>query len=259
MDVLTRRRWTPLPVLVTALLTVALIASRLSVVLLAAAPTLISYTEAASWITNVVSKSTAAVSWQTGDVVVVVAGQEDVSAVLAVPTATGLTFTSQRSNTTASTCGTQLATAVAASNGSSAVSMTGSGSAHWGFGVWVVRTSTGVGNSAEQHTSAKTVSLTPTAANGLIIWGVFDFNADAAGSGTPAPTNTRQAAQDAGHYTRLVVDLADQSSAGAVSYGQSGGGTTGPFSIVAIEIKNDGGGGAPPSPKRLSLLGVGGV
>ncbi len=228
-----------------------------------AAPTLISYTEVASWATTGTSKSTASVSWNSGDVITVVAGSEGGNnGTLGTPTATGLTFAKNQDITAngGTRCAAFTATAVAGSNSSGSIQVTNSNSGeHWGFGVFVHRSSTGAGNSAQQATSTKTKALTPTAADGAIVWGVFDFNADAAGSGTPSPTNTRQAAQDAGHYTRLVCDLADQTSSGSVSYGQSGGGTTGPFSIVIQEIKNDGGGGATVTYPELErhLRGVG--
>lgn len=205
-------------------------------------PTLISYTETASWATTGTPKVTpAAVSWQTGDVIVVLAGSEGFSDVLGTPTATGLTFTKQQDilNNGNTQCAAFVAAAVAGSTSSAVVNVTNTGSGQWGFGVWVWRLSGGIGNSQKSANgnTAKTISLTPTAADSAIMWGSFDFNADGAPTGSPAPTNTRQSAQSAGHYTRGVFDLTDQTSAGAASYGFSGGGTTGPFSIVALEIK----------------------
>lgn len=229
----------------------------------AAAPTLVSYTETASWATAAAgsSKATASVPWNAGDILVVIAGTESSDCVPAVPTATGLTFSSVVANSAVNTASSRLSTATAAGTSSSVITTTTSGTksatGHWGFGVWVWRSSTGVGNSIEQHTATKTKALTITSANSAVMIGVFDFNADAAGSGTPAATNTRQAAQDAGVYTRLVFDNIDYSTSGS-SWGQTGGGTTGPFSIVGIEIKNDGGGGATLGCKNgLLLMGAG--
>lgn len=223
----------------------------------AAAPTLVSYTETAAWNTAGASKATASISWQTNDILVFVGASES-NDTIGVPTATGLTFASVILNITASTCGTRVATATAASTSSSAVTATwtsgGSGGTHWGFGVWVWRSSTGVGNNIEQHTATKTKALTLSGVNSAVMIGVFDFNADTAGSGTPAVTNTRQAAQDAAHYTRLVFDNIDFSTSGS-SWGQTGGGATGPFSIVGIEIKDTG--GAAACTPTLSLMGVG--
>ncbi|HLZ93348.1 MAG TPA: hypothetical protein VKQ28_16710 [Candidatus Acidoferrum sp.] len=205
-------------------------------------PTLVSYTETA-WNTTAASKATATVSWNSGDIITVIGGAES-SLTLGVPTATGLTFTSQKSNATANTCATQLATAVAGSAGSSAVSMTSSDSTlKWGFGVWVWRNSGGVGNSVEQHTATLTASLTPTAADSGIVWATFDFAAAALQTIVPTPTDIRQDVVIGTNYTIYVSDLTNQTSAGAVAYGISGTGS-GPFSIVALEVKGTAGGGA---------------
>lgn len=198
------------------------------------APTLISYTET-TWNTALMTKSTASISWQTGDVVAVIIGAES-SFTPGVPTATGLTFVTQKSNGAANTCGSLLSAAVAVSNGSGAVSSTfANGSDHWGMAVWVWRGSQGIGNSAEQHTTTDTVALTPKAAHCAVVWGSFDFAAGASPAATPTPTNSRQALQDGTHYSVVVADLDDQSSSGAVSYGDSD--TGGPFSIVVLEIQ----------------------
>lgn len=206
------------------------------------APTLISYTETA-WDTVGLTKSTASISWNAGDVIVVIGGSEGADN-LTLATATGLTFVPQKSNNTINTCASRLDAVVAGSSGSSAVTMTNDASGHdWGFAVWVWRNSAGIGNSVEQHTGGsaptESVSLTPTAADGAIVWGLFDFQASALGTIVPTPTNTRQRAVIGGtHYTIYVADLGDQTSAGGVLYGVSGAGSvTGPFSIVAMEIK----------------------
>lgn len=217
-----------------------------------AAPTLISYTEANStpdWTDSTTPKSTPSISWQTNDVIVVLSANEIASASLGLPTATGLTFTNRQSITGSSICIARIDTAVAGSNGSGAISNTSPGGFHWGFAVWVFRGSAGFGNSAKQSTSTRTVSLTPTGADGAIVWGVFDFGASAVTNwnATPTPTNVRQRSQDGGAYTYYISDLADQTSAGAVSYGIAGTGAgTGPYSIVVLEIKASASATDPP-------------
>lgn len=208
------------------------------------APTLISYTETA-WNTTADAsgnKTLTVPSFQANDVLVAIGGSETNSPALAVPTATGLTFTSQKSNSAVNTCSTQLATAVAGAGGTNVVvTMNGptSGSgAHWGFAVWVWRGSQGVGNSSEQHTTGKTVAMTPTAAHCGVTWATFDFSAGSTpGTNTPTPTDIRQATNDGTHYTFYVADITDQASGGATSYGISGGNGTGKYSIVVLEIK----------------------
>jgi hypothetical protein len=206
------------------------------------APSLISYTET-SWSTTTTPKSTASISWNAGDILVAIGGSD--GGTLGNPTATGLTFTTQKSVVGGSTqTGALVATAVAGSSSSSAVSMTLAGGAGaWGFGVWVWRNSGGVGNSASLAGSAtKTVSLTPVSADSAIMWGDFDFNEAALGTIVPTPTNTRQRVDITGSQTIYVANLIDQTSAGAVSYGTSGGGS-GLYSIVVVEIKGAAGGG----------------
>lgn len=221
-----------------------------------AAPTLV----AASFGTAAtgVSATSGSVSWQTSDVVVVIYGNEGLSATFLTPTTTGsgLSFTVAGSVTgSGSQCGAGLATAVATANSSGTVtaSINAGPSGNNFVGVYVFRGSQGVGNNAISTTpsSTKTVSLTPTAADGAICWGVFDFFADATvaftptptthTSGSPGPSATPTSAQVAGHYTYYWGELDDQTSSGAVSYGVGGTGT-GPFTIVALEVKTGAGG-----------------
>lgn len=253
-----RSRFNLFPVLLTALLAATLLLSTYTVVLRAAsAATLVSYTESSTdYNVSSASKATAAaVSWNSGDIIVYLALSEDASGGLQLPTATGLTFANQQTSGTAgTTCGARIDTAVAGSTSSSVVTGTQTpGSGRMGFSVWVFRNSTGVGNSAEQHTTGKTVGLTPAASNADIVWGICDFNADGALTATPTATNTRKTLDDGTRYSVGVFDLVDTA---ATTYGGVTTGTTGPFSLVVLEIKNDGSGGAAAKPKHL-LLGVG--
>jgi hypothetical protein len=204
------------------------------------APSLISYTEVAYNGTGA-SRASASISWLANDVIAVLSGSESATGgPPGVPTATGLTFTSQKSNNAASSCSSRASAAVAAGSGSSAVTVTlGDITQHWGFSVWVYRGSDGIGNSSEEHTTAKTVSQTNTAANSAVVWAGFDFGANAITNNnlTPTPTNTNEQAVDAGRYTAYVADLTDQTSAGSVAYGVSGAGTIGTFSKLVLEIK----------------------
>lgn len=221
-----------------------------------AAPTLISYVETASWFTNdgTGSKTSPAITWQTNDVIVVLAAAEGPDT-LGLPTATGLTFVSQKSNTTVGTCGTQIAAAVAAGNGSTTVNVTTNDiSHHYGFGVWVWRGSAGIGNSAEQHTTTKSVPMTPTAADCGVCWGTFDFSASTVTTIIPAPTTERQRVDGGADYAIYVSDLGDQVSAGAVEYGLNVA-PAGPVSIVVLEIKA--GTATVRSYGNLLLMGVG--
>lgn len=216
-------------------------------------PTRVSYTETV-WNTTATPKSTASVSWLAGDVIVAMGGTEG-GTTLTVPTATGLTFTSQVLNAAASTCGTRIATAIAGSSGSSAVTMTNT-SGNWGFAVWVWRGSDGVGSNGEQHTTTHTRSVVPTDTHSAWMFGVFDFSAAAAtNTQTPTVTNIGEKAIENAAYTAYVGDIVDQASAASTAYGLSAGGTTGVLSIAVIEVLGTTGGGV--SVKQLASLGVG--
>jgi hypothetical protein len=201
-----------------------------------------------AWNTAASSKTSASITVATNDVVAFIGASEGPDTI-GVPTTTisGLSFASQKNNTTSQTCGTRLAAGVATAAASGTISATNSSSTnHWGFGVWVCTGSQGIGNSSEQHTSTKTVAMTPASgAHASVVWGVFDYAAAAVTgiSATPTPTHERQKVADATHYSYYVEDLSDQSSSGAVSYGISGGSGSGPFSIVVLEIKTGAGGG----------------
>lgn len=211
--------------------------------------------------TAAASKSVAGVSWNSGEVVVVVSFSEGSTTVPGTPTNTGsgLTWADKQTQLTGSNTTGRLSTAVASATSSGTVSVAAVNSQHWGFAVWVWSGSDGIGNSAKlggTPQATKTVSYTATQTNSGIVWGLADFNADAAfTAGTPSPTNTRLNAQDAGRYTAALFDLLNQTSSGAVSYGATGGGTTGPFLIFVMEVK--GAAAAATCPKTLTTLGVG--
>lgn len=225
--------------------------------LLITPPTLINYVEVAYNAAGG-SRASASISWLTGDVIVMLAGTEgSTTAIPSVGAATGLTLLSQQSNGTASTCCTRLSACVAGGNGSSAVTVTNSDTTeHWGFSVWVYRGSDGIGNSAEGHTTAKTVSQTNSAADSANVWGGFDFGANAVTNNniTPTPTNTDERAADGAHYTVYVADLTDQTGAGSVAYGVSGAGTISAFSKVVLEIKGHVVAGVALPPFRRNAL-----
>jgi hypothetical protein len=202
-------------------------------------PSLISYTEVSYATTgNLVSAS---VSWQTGDVVIVIALTEGTNTV-AVPTATGLTFASQQSNVTGSTCNGRISAVVAGATSSGAVTTAITGAGESGMGVWVWRGSDGIGVSVEQHTATRTKALVPTDTHSAYCWTVGDFNAGVTTSVvlTPTPTTTQESAQQATHYTVYSGNLNDQASSASTNFGTSGGTVTGPSTILAIEILGTG-------------------
>lgn len=200
-------------------------------------PGVISYTETV-WNTTTTPK-TVVISWNALDIVVCIAGRED-AATIPVPTGTGITFVSQKSNNAASTCGTNLSAAFPTASGSSVTISGGSGlgGSNWGYGIFVIRGARAIGNSSEQHTATKTVALVPSAANSLLVWGCFDF--EAAGAVTPNPTVppviTRHSEDVAANYSLGIFSMYNQPLITSVSYGGVFGGVTGPYSLVVLEI-----------------------
>jgi hypothetical protein len=171
-------------------------------------------------------------------------------------TGSGISFGTfqQQHQSTGSDCGGECFAAVASANSSGTFSIApthSSGNRHKVIGVYIVRGSGGIGNSNMAVGSGRTVSLTPTAADGTLCWLVMDWATAAVqsftptttshGSGAPGPTASPASAQVNPNYTYYFGELDDQTSAGAVSYGIGGSGT-GPFTIIAFEVKAAAGG-----------------
>lgn len=212
--------------------------------------------------------ATPSVSWQTDDVVVVFGGTEGGTGgeTMSTPTTTGsgLSFgtAQQLHNSTGSDSGLGCWAAVATANSSGTITVPAthaSGTRHKFTGAYVWRGSAGIGNSAIATGSTPTVSMTPTGADGAPCWGVVDWNTDVVQSftpsasshnaSTPGPTASPVAVRLNPNFTYYVAELDDQTSAGAVSYGLSTA-NTGPFTIIAIEVKAAAGGGATPVPAQ---------
>jgi hypothetical protein len=209
-----------------------------------------SYAEVTSWqASSGGAKATAsAVTWPDGALVVFVGGSEGTTAIT-LPTATGLTFSSVKSNTAASSCSTQLAVATAVGGNSQLVSSS-CAAGFWGFGVWVLTGHGGVGVSVEQHTTTHTASMSPVAGS-LGIWGAFDFSAAVAQGLLPAPDNTRENSTST-QYTAYAAD-ANNLAGGATGFGLAAGGTAGVISIVALEVLAASATALPPGPRRFPL------
>ena len=147
------------------------------------APTLIQYAET-SWSTTGTTKSTGTVTWQSGDILVVVIGTADqANTAVNLPTATGLTFAAitGAACTAASDCWANAWSATAGSGGSSAVASPtmSSSSIPWGMAVWVWRGSNGIGNvgsSAAVANNNLTQSLIRSGTNSTVCGGLFDWN-----------------------------------------------------------------------------------
>jgi len=201
------------------------------------APTLVQYSGTTYNSTG--TKSTATLTWQAGDLIVVIALSEEGGFPVANPTATGLTFAAGTPPSSSnSQCYANSWTATAGSGGSAVVTSTGAtGSDHWGMSAWVWRGSSGFGNTATSASTSETVSLTRTGTNSVVVGGVADWNATATtGYGwTPTVGNDRTEGKDGTRYSYYVADWGDQGAAGTTSYGITGI-TGGPYAIVMVEV-----------------------
>lgn len=219
------------------------------------APLLSAYAERA-WNLTGTSGSSGTISWNSGDLVVVMALTEDASCTVSVANQLGLTWANGGAiGTAGSTCFANSWSAVATSNQSGVtVAATASDNTHqWGIAVWVFSSHNGIGARATGITTAKTVSLTRAGDNSLVVGVQGDYSA-AASTGysfTPTVANDRQHAQSAGRYTYYVSDWPDQGAAGTQSYGTSGETSSGTFAKIALEIKGAAGGGGSFVPPRL--------
>lgn len=201
----------------------------------------ISYYQANYNVSTQGSVSVSGVSWGTGDIIVVGGLTEGStgSDTISTPTATGLVFSPIVAVPPNSACFAGLWSATATSPGSS-VTVSANKSAplsqYSGLSVWVFPGASGVGNHTSGNTTAATAALTPTQAHSAIVWLVGDWNAGSIGSEVPTPTDNRAAGTVSGRYSYYVADLTDQPSTGSTSYGITGQGGSGPYSIVAVEV-----------------------
>lgn len=164
---------------------------------------------------------TVAATWSTGERVIVWSGAAGSNDVLTTPTATGLTFTveTEQDSATSAEPESHIFTAVAASSGSGNVSISMTGATnHWGFVVWRMGAGSTIGNKGSNLTEA-TLSLT-TLAGSHVVGGVADWNATA---GTSAPatgsgTATERVDGQSAHWRHWAGDWQGV-SAGTFGFG----------------------------------------
>lgn len=212
------------------------------------------------WNTTGLSKATA-ISWQAGDLLAVVAGDEYARATTnfsTLPTLTDnssqtVTFT-QRQNigTNGASCNAALWTARPVNNGTSRTLTVANVAAgdNWGWRCFVY-TNADYDNSAGNDNvvmsgGAVSLSLTRNTDNCSIVEGLFDYSASADVTVTTNPAGgTQDDAISVGtSYAAFVFDWGDQGVAGTTSYGLTNGTGTGRHAIVVCSIKSM----APPTP-----------
>lgn len=202
------------------------------------APTFVSYTEA-DHSTTTSPKSTASISWNADDRILVIGGTDTSSATISTPTATGLTLLpAPIPIVVASTCWGQAWTCTAAAGGSSTFTASRTGTVNnWGFSVWVFRNSDGFGADSGVATTAKTIVLDRMDDNSAVVFAAFDFNADTitGRTWTPAGANERDAT-DGVNLSNFAADWGDQSTNGETAYGFSGTSSAGQHTKLCYEV-----------------------
>lgn len=224
------------------------------------APTLADYNQS-TWTDTSATETTGSVSWQTGDIIVVMGSGENGAITgegpaLKRPTATGLTFATTTSTSYGDSTNTFNAvwTATAGSSGSGTVTSVhyGSGGAS-GIAVFVYRGSDGVGNASSGDTVGTVRSLTRGSANSAVVVVIGDWNAgnDTTVNSSPAGGTQRVATFVSGRATFFLFDWGDQGAAGTTSYGISNFAPTPVMRAAVVEIK---GTAAVAAPGRMIRL-----
>lgn len=192
------------------------------------------------------TETTGTVTWQAGDLIVVVGGTENGSITLSTPSATGLSFnlvTSVNAGDSNNTLN-YLWSATAASNGSSAVTSTCL-QGMCGISVFVYRGSSGLGNyNTLSNSTNKVISLTRGSDKSAVVVSMWDWNAvnDTTVNSSPSGGTQRVAQWVNGKATAFVFDWGDQGTAGTQNYGITNHTGTVKMSGIVVEIK---GGGLP--------------
>lgn len=213
-----------------------------------AAPTFVaSYSPATDW-TATTTPATQSVTVATNDVLVVLGGTEDSTTTLGTPSGGGLTYTLQKSETTASNTAGYGWTAAVGSSQTFTLSETASGGGAWGDIALRFSGSSGVGASANvtSGSGAGSVSITTTQGNSAIAVIVLDWNGVSGASRTWATVNgtTPTAGNgfelnyvlDTGNYTTYAAYYPDAGATGSVTVGLTA--PTGmKYTVIAIEVK----------------------
>lgn len=211
---------------------------------LATAPTLIG-TSGNNWTSRPgTTQTTGSLSWQTGDLIVILGLTEDNQYSISTPTATGLTFSAVSGfpTTTAGTCKGYAWQATAASNGSGTISATVDNLRMCNIQAFVYRGSSGIGTTyaiASSGDTTTTANLARSLSNSAVVWGGADWGAtnDTTVSSSPAGGTQQEAAFISGVATMFCFNWDDQGAAGTTAYGISGFTPSNTFTKIALEIK----------------------
>jgi hypothetical protein len=236
-----------------------------------AEPTVISYGNSTFSDAGNTTNTVAGVSWQAGDIVLVLAGNSNNTAAgrIGTPTVTGLTGTGltfgsiatvndNGSNDDAQVYGWSATAAGTGSGTISSTSTTPSGERN-GIGVFVYRGSDGLGTPVTlDGSSAKTISVTRVQANSHVVVILIDWNQVGDVTVTATPTGTvRFAEAESGQADFFIVSFGDQGATGTTAYGITNHTGTVDMSGIAVEVKGTAGGGGGATLRKNSLMRLG--
>lgn len=227
-----------------------------------AEPTLIDYQQS-TWTDNsggASSETTPSMSWNSGDVVLVVGATEDQSSNLATPTSTGsgLSFSLLTSANGVNNTRAYMWSATASATSSGTISSAGDNAGARGIAAFIFRSSDGLGTPQSiEGLTDKTISLTRTGANSHVVAVLADWNAVSDTTVDATPTGTvRVAAEVAGRATFFVTSYGDQGGTGTTSYGITNHTGTVDMSGIVVEILGTSGGGRTTKNTRSAPLGI---
>ena len=191
------------------------------------------------------NEATPAITWLSGDVVIVVGATEDnTTATLNTPTATGLTFSLVLATNTANNCKIYVWSATAGANGSQAVAATraDANSKMRGIAAYVYRGSDGVGNTGTIVSDATTnavISLVRAGDNSAVVVIMGDWTPvnDTAVTANPSSGGTVRGIVNSAGATLYSASWTDQGAAGTSSYGIGSYTATPLWAGIAVEIK----------------------
>lgn len=208
-----------------------------------AAPTVVDFQSSSFTDQSSGSEVTPTVTWQAGDLILVIGMTADDIATLNTPTATGLTFSAVSGAALGidASCRLYAWQATAAANGSSAITATSDGTTDVrGIAAFVYRGHNGLGNVSRSNAaeSVSVRSLTRAGDDSAMVFALGDWtaNTDVTVSATPSGTQ-RVAANPTSAATFFVFNYGGQGAAGTANVGITGFSGVTNNVMLAIEVK----------------------
>lgn len=204
-----------------------------------AAPTLLDYAESVWNDPSATVETTDDLDWAAADVIVVLGATEDNGVTMATPTGTGITLSALTGlpTNTASSCKGYGWSGAVTGNGNSVLTSTNGASGTRGISAWAYSGSAGLGTPVVTIDTALTHNVTVLQDSSVVmVLGDWNATTDVAVTTVPAGGTIREAVNDPGTATFLVIEWANQ-AAGTRAYGVSAWTGTGMITKVTVEVK----------------------